>query len=130
LVDDAVSFEPVSAAKSLLTVKLTGNFAESGHPPPIFAANQHADPITYSRIPYATEQGISKRVSGNFFKEQGISICGSAGRWYPAASSLGADSRPDVRFQKADKIAGAVKMVLLSSRGAERKRTWAKGHDE
>ena len=31
--DDAVSCEPVSAPNSLLTGKLTGNFAESGHPP-------------------------------------------------------------------------------------------------
>jgi hypothetical protein len=33
LADDAVRCEPVSAANSLLTGKLTGNFAESGHPP-------------------------------------------------------------------------------------------------
>jgi hypothetical protein len=30
--DDAVHYEPVSAPNSLLTGKLTGNFAESGHP--------------------------------------------------------------------------------------------------
>jgi hypothetical protein len=33
MADDAVSCEPVSAANSLLTGKLTGNFAESSHPP-------------------------------------------------------------------------------------------------
>jgi len=27
--------------------------------------------MAYSRIPYAPEQGISKRLSGNFFQEQG-----------------------------------------------------------
>src|SRR5215475_7454353 len=31
--EDAVSCEPVSAPNSLLTGKLTGNFAESGPPP-------------------------------------------------------------------------------------------------
>ena len=55
----------------LLTGKLTGTFAETGHPPRFSRLIKHADPIGYSRIPYATEQRISKRVSGNFFKEQG-----------------------------------------------------------
>jgi hypothetical protein len=32
-VEDAVSCEPVSAPNSLLTGKITGNFAESGDPP-------------------------------------------------------------------------------------------------
>jgi hypothetical protein len=32
LAEDAVSCEPVSAANSLLTGKITGNFAESGDP--------------------------------------------------------------------------------------------------
>jgi hypothetical protein len=35
--EDAVSCEPVSALNSLLTGKLTGNFAESG-PPPRFSS--------------------------------------------------------------------------------------------
>jgi hypothetical protein len=47
---------------SLLTGKLTGNFAESGHSTPIFASDQHADPTAYSRIPYEKEQGISEQV--------------------------------------------------------------------
>jgi hypothetical protein len=58
---------------SLLTGKITGNFAESDHSPTIFMSDQYAEPIAYGRIPYATEQGIFKGVSGNFFKEQGIS---------------------------------------------------------
>jgi hypothetical protein len=37
LAEDAVSCEPVSAPNSLLTGKLTGNFAESG-PPPRFSS--------------------------------------------------------------------------------------------
>ena len=56
---------------SLLTGKLTGNFAESGHPTAIFVLHQRVDSIAYGRIPYLTEQGISKCVSGNFFEEQG-----------------------------------------------------------
>src|SRR5262249_254759 len=61
--DDPVSCEPVSAPNSLLTGKLTGNFGESGPP--------RAHSIVYSRIPCATEQGISKRVSGNIFQGTG-----------------------------------------------------------
>src|SRR5256885_16419944 len=65
--------EPVSALNSLLTGKITGNFPESGRPIAIFGSDQRADSITYSRIPYATEQGIFKCVSGNFFQETGKS---------------------------------------------------------
>jgi len=36
--------------------------------------------MAFSRIPYATEQGICKRVSGIFFDEQGILIEGSRDR--------------------------------------------------
>src|SRR5262245_31300785 len=55
MADDAVSCELVSAANSLLTGKLTGNFAE--------LANSKA----CSQIPYATEQGIFVAITGNFF---------------------------------------------------------------
>jgi len=61
--DDAVHYEPVSAPNSLLTGKLTGNFAESGPSIAIFASYQRADSIAYSRIPYATEQGIFAHMS-------------------------------------------------------------------
>src|SRR5262249_9212236 len=54
--------------------KLTGNFAESGRSAAISASGQRMNSMASSRIPYATEQGISKRVSGNFFEEQGILI--------------------------------------------------------
>src|SRR5262249_53392200 len=33
----------------------------------IFASEQRADSIAYSRIPYATEQGIFAAITGNFF---------------------------------------------------------------
>jgi hypothetical protein len=57
LADDAVSCEPVSAANSLLTGKITGNFAKNRPFTPITASDHHADPIAYRRIPYATGTG-------------------------------------------------------------------------
>jgi len=54
--------------------RLTGNFAESGPSAAIATSGQRMNSMASSRIPYANEQGISKRVSGNFFEEQGISI--------------------------------------------------------
>src|SRR5712671_2999185 len=68
LAEDAVSCEPVSAPNSLLTGKLTGNFAESGPSTAILESDQRAHSIVYSRIPCATEQGISKHVSGKIFQ--------------------------------------------------------------
>jgi hypothetical protein len=52
--------------------RLTVNFAESGPSAAIATSGQRMNSMASSRIPYATEQGISKRVSGNFFEEQGI----------------------------------------------------------
>jgi hypothetical protein len=37
----------------------------------ILASDQRADSMAYSGIPYATEQGIFKRVSGNFSRQTG-----------------------------------------------------------
>src|SRR6266478_1323610 len=62
-----------SSRRPGITGKVTGNFPESGRPIAIFGSDQRADSITYSRIPYATEQGIFKCVSGNFFQETGKS---------------------------------------------------------
>ena len=64
MVADAVGFEPVSTANSLLTGKKTGNFV---NPPAlaILKADTRAKSKAYSQIPYETEQG-------NFLKEQGI----------------------------------------------------------
>jgi hypothetical protein len=48
----------------------------SGHDhrlsPAILTSSQRVNSMPSSRIPYATEQGISKRVSGKVFEEQGI----------------------------------------------------------
>jgi hypothetical protein len=71
LAEDAVRCELVSTPNSLLTGKLTGNFAESGPPPRFFESDQRTHSIVYSRIPCATEQGISKRVSGKIFQGTG-----------------------------------------------------------
>src|SRR5262249_47734785 len=51
--DDAVSCEPVSAPNSLLTGKLTGNFAKSGSLSR-FLSPRRANSMAYSGIPYAT----------------------------------------------------------------------------
>src|SRR6516225_8908743 len=71
--------EPACLHQGPLSVKtrrsrLTGNFAESGPSAAIATSGQRMNSMASSRIPYANEQGISKRVSGNFFEEQGISI--------------------------------------------------------
>ena len=69
--DDAVSCEPVSTANSLLTGKLTGNFGRIRPSIAIFVSVQRTDSIVYARIPYATEQGISKDVLGKIFRATG-----------------------------------------------------------
>ena len=54
--------------KVLIAGKITGNFAESGHPPQFSCLINARIQRAYSRIPYATEQGISKDVSGKIFQ--------------------------------------------------------------
>src|SRR5262244_4002894 len=65
--DDAVSCELVSAPNSLLTAKLTGNFAESGHPRRFPHLINEPIQRACRQIPYATEQGIFAAITGNFF---------------------------------------------------------------
>src|SRR5262245_9133764 len=67
LADDAVSCELVSAPNSLLTGKLTGNFAESEPSATILTFNQRANSKACRQIPYATEQGNFAAITGNFF---------------------------------------------------------------
>ena len=69
--EDAVSCEPVSALNSLLTRKITGNFAESGLPVRFSRPVGQWISKASSRIPYATKQGIFERVSGNFSRGTG-----------------------------------------------------------
>jgi hypothetical protein len=71
VVVDAARIEPVSISNSLLTGKLTGNFAETGLPLGILTPNRRANSMVCNQIPYATEQGIFKRVSGKIFQGTG-----------------------------------------------------------
>jgi|GraSoiStandDraft_17_1057272.scaffolds.fasta_scaffold303952_2 hypothetical protein len=72
LADDAVHCEPVSAPKFPANREINREFCRIRPSMAIFMSDQRADSIPYSGIPCATEQGISKRVSGKIFKEQGI----------------------------------------------------------
>ena len=66
MVEDAVGCELVSKPNSLLTGKLTGNFAESGHPRRFPHLINELIQRLASQIPYATEQGIFAAITGNF----------------------------------------------------------------
>jgi Tripartite tricarboxylate transporter family receptor len=74
---------PSPQANSLLTGKITGNFAESGQPSQFSGPFRSPNSITYSRIPYAKEQGILKGVSGNFLRGTGNSVVSRCGRLHP-----------------------------------------------
>jgi hypothetical protein len=72
VVADAVDLEPVSnPANSLLTGKLTGNFAEFLRGA-ILKAGTRANSEPCTEIPYSAEQGIVAKEQGIFAKEQGI----------------------------------------------------------
>jgi hypothetical protein len=71
VVAEPVQIEPVSNRNSLLTGKLTGNFAESGPLKAIFANKQPANSVPCREIPYATEQGIFGAITGNFRQRTG-----------------------------------------------------------
>src|SRR5262249_45440577 len=70
--DDAVSCEPVSAPNSLLTGKLTGNFARSG-PPPRFSylISARIQELT-AEFPTQRNREFSNAYQGIFCEEQGI----------------------------------------------------------
>jgi hypothetical protein len=77
-VDDAVSYEPVSAPNSLLTGKLTGNFAKSGHPSQFSCPiNAQTQGLT-AEFPTQPNREFSNAYQGMFFEEQGILITGAA----------------------------------------------------
>jgi Haem-degrading len=69
--DDAVSCEPVSAAKFPANREINREFCRIRSSTAILMRDQRADSITYGRIPDATEQGISKGVSGKIFQGTG-----------------------------------------------------------
>jgi len=71
VVVDAVGCEPASASKFPDNRENNREFCRIRPSTAIFMSDQRADSMPYSGIPYATEQGIFKRVSGNFFRGTG-----------------------------------------------------------
>ena len=71
VVVDAAWIEPVSTAKFPANRENNREFCRIRPSTAIFMSDQRADSMPYSGIPYATEQGIFKRVSGNFFRRTG-----------------------------------------------------------
>jgi hypothetical protein len=51
--------------------EINREFCRIRQPAVIFVSDRRADSMACSRIPYASEQGISKRVSGKIFEETG-----------------------------------------------------------
>jgi hypothetical protein len=70
--DDAVSCEPVSAPNSLLTGKLTGNFAQSGPATAISTPSQPVNQQLSAEFPAQQNREFSNAYQGIFFEEQGI----------------------------------------------------------
>ena len=81
LADDAVSCELVSAANSLLTGKLTGNFANSG-PQQRFPhlINELIQRLA-AKFPTQRNREFLDAYQGKFFEEQGICILISGRTW-------------------------------------------------
>jgi hypothetical protein len=69
---DAVRIELVSTLKFPANREINREFRKIRPSIAIFVSDHRANSRAYSRIPYATEQGISKRVSGNVFRGTGI----------------------------------------------------------
>src|SRR5215470_5849235 len=70
--DDAVTYEPVSAANSLLTGKLTGNFAKSGHPSEFSCSITAPIQCLTAEFPTQLNREFPNAYQGIVFKEQGI----------------------------------------------------------
>ena len=68
MVVDAARIEPVSISNSLLTGKLTGNFAETGPSAGILAPQSAIQPNSLRK----RNREFSNVYQGKFFKEQGI----------------------------------------------------------
>src|SRR6266487_2272319 len=71
LAEDAVSCEPVSALNSLLTGKITGTFAECGHPSQFSRSiNAHIQSLT-AEFPTQPNREFLDAYQGILFEEQG-----------------------------------------------------------
>jgi hypothetical protein len=93
VVVDAVAIEPVSSRKFPANREKNREFYRVGSLGAISGANKRAIPRTFSKIPYATEQGIILSEQGILTRKQGIlslnvrfapeadkRVCGSFGR--------------------------------------------------
>jgi hypothetical protein len=69
--DDAVSCEPVSAPNFPANREINREFRRIPPSTAIFVSDERADSIAYGGIPYATEQGIFRCVSGKDFQGTG-----------------------------------------------------------
>ena len=72
MVADAVAYEPVSSAESLLTGKLTGKFSVSARFAEAEREIRQPNSKAYNRIPCESEQGILQELQGIALPEQGL----------------------------------------------------------
>jgi hypothetical protein len=76
----AAMSEPVSEAKFPASTECTGNFIRSAPAARKTAENKSGRPVFYERIPYASEQGIFRRVAGNCIRRSRNFLAGSGKR--------------------------------------------------
>src|SRR5215467_4704755 len=129
LADDAVSCEPVSAANSLLTGKLTGNFAKSGRPPRfscLMSARIQWLPAEFGNylvhqldncpeFPTQLNREFPNAYQGIFFEEQGILIEGAAKPGEPQTPGVAASKLVYSLTAQIGPLSGA-KRTLLGER--------------
>jgi hypothetical protein len=90
MVEDAVRCEPISTGKFPANREINREFRKDRPSGPTFGSDRRTNSIGYRRIPYAIEQGILKRISGNCFRETGnfVSVHYSACLVLPAKRNL------------------------------------------
>jgi hypothetical protein len=71
MVVDAAQIEPVSTFKFPANREKNREFRGIKASAAILTPNRRANPMLCNRIPYATEQGIFKRISGKIFQRTG-----------------------------------------------------------
>src|SRR5262245_52289300 len=115
LADDAVSCEPVSAANSLLTAKLTGNFAKSGRPPRFSCLMSARIQWLPAEFPTQLNREFPNAYQGIFFEEQGILIEGAAKPGEPQTPGVAASKLVHSLTAQIGPLSGA-KRTLLGER--------------
>src|SRR5262249_11158586 len=93
----AVGCELVSASKFPANRENNREFCRMRPSVAIFVLNEPAASIAYNGIPYATEQGISKRVSGKIFQETGNRYVAP---WRIESTSSAIEGNPRLRRPK------------------------------